>query len=302
MRSVYTRRKRGGSAPGAGCQTQRDQRASVTSSNRVRYEPETPEAGPDRQSVERHDIRRVTNWSILPSVVGRTARTVIGRGPDGHRLLKNLWIEAKRQSAPNVRNVRVQDISNLTDVTVTGDVARHCHLVLCALAKLLDCRTVFEIGTYRGEATWLLARNLPALQVFTLDLPNLEAAEHVALELTDRGEYFTHWERGTKFAGTSESARITQLKGDSATFDFSPYLGQMDLVYIDASHSYSYVKSDTEAALRMLAPGGTIVWDDYTHYPGLYAYLNELATGLDKPILHLLETRLAVYSQTALLR
>jgi hypothetical protein len=72
-------------------------------------------------------------------------------------------------------------------------------------------------------------------------------------------------------------------------------------VYIDASHSYSYVKSDTEAALRMLAPGGTIVWDDYTYYPGLYAYLNELGTDLDKPILHLLETRLAVYSQTPLL-
>jgi predicted O-methyltransferase YrrM len=274
----------------------------VTSGKRVRYQPEAQGAGTGGQPVESHNIRRVTNWSILPTVVGRTARTVIGRGPDGRRLLKHLWIEAKRQSAPTVRNVRVQDISNLTDVTVTGNVARYCHLVLCALAKLLDCRTAFELGTYRGEATWLLARNVPELRVFTLDLPNLEAAEHVALELTDRGEYFTHWDRGTRFAGTPESARITQLNGDSATFDFSPYLGQMDLVYIDASHSYSYVKSDTEAALRMLAPGGTIVWDDYTYYPGLYAYLNELGAGLDQPILHLLETRLAVYSQTVMLR
>jgi Methyltransferase domain len=252
--------------------------------------------------TESHDVRRVTNWTILPTVVGRTARTVARRGPNGRRLLKHLWIEAKRYSAPNLRIVRVEDIPGLTSVIVAGGVSRYCHLVLSALSKRLDSRTMFEIGTYRGEASWLLAHNLPQLRVFTLDLPNLQAVDQVALELTDRGEYFTHWERGNRYTGTAEAARITQLWGDSATFDFSPYYGQMDLVFVDASHSYSYVKSDTEAALRMLAPGGTIVWDDYTYYPGLYRYLNELAPSLDRPILHILETRLAVYSRTDLLR
>jgi predicted O-methyltransferase YrrM len=246
-------------------------------------------------------MRRVTNRDIAPSVASRAAQMVIGRDRAGHRLLKDVWIDAKRHCAPSVRNVTVDEIRELAGVTVTGGVSRHCHLVLCALAKLLDCRTAFEIGTYRGEMTWLLAHNLPGLRVLTLDLPNLEAADHTALELTDRGQYFTHWDRGVRYAGTPEAARITPLSGDSATFDFAPYQEKMDLVFIDASHSYSYAQSDTEAALRMLSPRGAIVWDDYTYYPGVYTFVNELAPSLDPPVFHILETRLAVYSRVDLL-
>jgi hypothetical protein len=47
----------------------------------------------------------------------------------------------------------------------------------------------------------------------------------------------------------------------------------------------------------MLTRFGTIVWDDYTYYSGIYAYLNELAPTLDAPIYHILGTRLAVYSR-----
>ena len=51
----------------------------------------------------------------------------------------------------------------------------------------------------------------------------------------------------------------------------------------------------------MLSTSGTIVWDDYTHYPGIFAYLHELAPTLERPIYHLVGTRLAVYSRRALL-
>jgi predicted O-methyltransferase YrrM len=243
----------------------------------------------------------VSNRDILPAVAGRAARVVLVRDGAGQRLLKQVWIEAKRHTAPNVRNVRIEEIEGLPDTLVTGGTARYCRLVLAALARVLDCRTVFEIGTYRGDTTWLLAHNLPAARLFTLDLPDQKAADHVALDLTDREQYFTHWDRGVRFAGTPEADRITRLQGDSATFDFAPFQGQLDLVFIDASHSYSYVQSDTEAALRMLSPRGAIVWDDYTYYPGVYSFVNELAPSLDHPVVHILETRLAVYSRSALI-
>ncbi|MDQ6789510.1 MAG: class I SAM-dependent methyltransferase [Candidatus Dormibacteraeota bacterium] len=264
--------------------------------------PQPNRITPGDKQPRAHEIPRVTNWSILPTVAGGAARRMARPGPEGRLLLKHLWIEAKRHSAPNLRNVRVDEISGLKEITVTGGVSRYCHLVLGALAKLLACRTIFEIGTYRGEASWLLAHNIPDVHLWTLDLPDLEAADHMTFELTDRDEYFTHWERGARYAGTPEAARITQLFGDSGTFDFSPYKGKMDLVYIDASHSYSYAKSDTEAALQLLSPGGTVVWDDYTYYPGLFAYLNELAATLEPPIVHILDTRLAVYSRKRWLR
>jgi hypothetical protein len=68
---------------------------------------------------------------------------------------------------------------------------------------------------------------------------------------------------------TLEQSRITQLYGDSDTFDYSPYCNCMDLIFVDASHSYSYMKSDSENAFKIPSRNGTIVWDDYTYYQEL---------------------------------
>ena len=243
-------------------------------------------------------LRRIRNRDVLTGVAMRTAATVARRGEHAHALLKSIWIELKRYGAAEVRAVPIRDVEGLAGLLVEGDVLSGDRLVLCALARLVRCHQVFEFGTYHGDTAWLLAHNLPRSRIFTLDLPDVAAASTVRLELTDRGRYFNDWGRGTRFAGTEEAARITPLSADSASFDFSPFRSQMDLVFVDASHSYSYVRSDTEAALHMLSPEGTIVWDDYTHYPGIYRYLNELAPRLDRPIVHILNTRLAVYSRS----
>jgi hypothetical protein len=128
-----------------------------------------------------------------------------------------------------------------------------------------------------------------------LDLPGADGAENVELELSDP-YLFAQWNRGRDHAGTSEG-RIHQLVGDSATFDPSPFEDAVEVVYVDGSYSYTYVKNDTEQALRMLSPSGTLLWDDYPHYGGVYAYLNELSPTLDRPLLHILGTRLVMYSR-----
>jgi predicted O-methyltransferase YrrM len=239
--------------------------------------------------------RRVRNRDILLMVLRGLVRRAL-KDPRSVRrqLAKSLWIELKRFSAPFVSDVSLAELVGDDSLFVQGGVPRTSSLVLVDLARVLECRTIFEFGTYRGDTSWLLAHHNGAARVFTLDLPGPEAIGSAKLELTDP-EYFERWERGETFKGTPEASRITPLVGDSATFDFTPFAGQMDLVFIDASHSYSYVKCDTEAALTMLAPCGTIVWDDYTYYPGVYAYLNELSPRLTRPIEHILGTRLAIY-------
>jgi hypothetical protein len=94
--------------------------------------------------------------------------------------------------------------------------------------------------------------------------------------------------------------RITALIGDSATFDFAPYRGAIDFVYVDGAHSYDYVRNDTEAALGLLSPNGVIAWDDYPAISGVYRALNELAPTLSGSLFHILGTRLAVYSEREL--
>jgi predicted O-methyltransferase YrrM len=65
------------------------------------------------------------------------------------------------------------------------------------------------------------------------------------------------------FAGTPQEKKIRLLFGDSAEFDFSPYQQNIDLFFIDGAHSYDYVRSDSERALRCVYPGGVIAWHDF---------------------------------------
>src|SRR6185369_3239039 len=74
-------------------------------------------------------------------------------------------------------------------------------------------------------------------------------------------------------------------------------LKQCDLIFIDGSHAYSYVKNDTEKALRMLKEGGLLLWHDYRYRNletrGVRQYLDELSETL--PLIRLDETTIVAY-------
>lgn len=243
-------------------------------------------------------MRVVTPWSILwPVTRAGAANLLVGGRSVRSQLRQELWLAAKRLAgARAIRPVDLGELDGVADTVAHGYVDDANRLVVAAICARVECRTFFEFGTYLGRTALTVARTNPETTIYTLDLPSLEAAETVELELTD-AYLFTDWNRGRDYQGTPEQERIHALFGDSATFDFSPYHGTVDVVYVDGSHSYTYVKSDTENALRMISPTGTVLWDDYPHYPGVYAYLNELAPTLDRPLMHIQGTRLVAYSR-----
>lgn len=164
--------------------------------------------------------------------------------------------------------------------TADGNVSGYELAVINALVAAFRPENCFEIGTFDGRTTVNIAANLVASgQVYTLDLP---ASEHAKTRLPlahGDDQFICKPVSGSQFSGTPWAGRITQLYGDSATFDFSPYAGQMDLVFVDGAHSYAYVKNDTRMALRLLRPtGGMILWHDYgsPYWKGLTQALNEL--------------------------
>jgi hypothetical protein len=141
-------------------------------------------------------------------------------------------------------------------------------LELIAMAKLVrkhQPHKILEIGTFDGRTTLNLAANAPDdAKVYTLDLPR-EQMDEAALTLleTDR----THVDKdasGLRFHGTAHGEKITQLFGDSATFDFGPYAGQIDFMFVDGAHSYEYVIADTKTALKLTSGrNAVILWHDY---------------------------------------
>lgn len=143
---------------------------------------------------------------------------------------------------------------------------------LVCLAKWLKAASVFEIGTFVGLTARTLATNLPDAVIDTLDIPPDDSPRF------QTGDDDVH--RGSEermlYRAMEGGGEVRQHWSDSATFDFSPWSGKVDLVYIDGAHSEEYVRSDTDNALRMVAPGGAVVWDDYWRVsPGVAKVLNE---------------------------
>jgi len=172
--------------------------------------------------------------------------------------------------------------------------------VLCVLAK--GARCAFEFGTCSGKTAYLWARNTPPdAHIATLTLAREQAASS-SYSAGDNRRALEQAEQESRFArflysGTSVECKIRQIFGDSKEFDETPYLGKCDLIFIDGSHAYSYVESDTRKALRMLGPGGIVVWHDY-RWPsgsakGVFDFLNQLYREL--PLKHLKGTNMVAY-------
>jgi len=171
--------------------------------------------------------------------------------------------------------------------------------ILAVLAT--QASEMFEFGTCTGRTTWLWACNsAPETRIHTLTLPpagldNYQAGDgdDAASTATAKGEsVFTRF----LYSGTAEEAKIEQLYGDSKTLDETPFLGRCDLIFIDGSHAFSYIKNDTEKALRMLRPGGLLLWHDYRgprRARDVYRYLNQLVIGM--PLMHIRNTSLVAF-------
>ena len=181
----------------------------------------------------------------------------------------------------------------LSDYTYTyGDMPVHEILTLCQIVRWAKPECIFEIGTFEGGTTMQMAANSSA-KIYTLDLPPETEEEKRRVLDADLDVYPEV--PGAEFRETDSAQQIHQLFGDSQTFDFSPYHGRMDLVFVDACHHYEFVKTDSENALKMVSPDGIILWHDYADYaPGVVYALNELSTK--KQLFHLQGTSLVIHS------
>lgn len=126
------------------------------------------------------------------------------------------------------------------------------HIFIASLVHVLHPRTCIEIGTSLGLVTSTIAANAPVdSEVHTIDMSEEERI-------------------GSFFRQRPESGKIKQHFGPSTHFDFRPFAGLVDLVFIDGSHEFDDVCRDSKNALNVLSDRGVIVWHDVTPYfPGV---------------------------------
>lgn len=174
-------------------------------------------------------------------------------------------------------------------------------VVLGALVRRHRPKRIFEIGTFRGVTAVTMGANAPAGgELYTFDLPpDLDpqtiASEHYA-DSGGRSGFHEMAKAGTqrhvgaaieRFEG---DCTITQLYGDSMKHDFSEFESTVNLFFVDGCHEYEGALSDTRTAWKCLAPGGLIVWHDYT-WASVQQAVSDAALGV--PVTHVSGTSIA---------
>jgi predicted O-methyltransferase YrrM len=176
-----------------------------------------------------------------------------------HSHLPRIWEHQKENG-----NVRVSELG----------------IISALAADCADGTNLFEIGTFDGRTTLNLALNSPPrCEVYTLNLPpdlktkfEIEKGER---HLVDKPKPGSRIDKVRSLCPTA-MAKIHQLLGDSAAFDYTPYENSCSLVFVDGSHAYDYAKSDTRAAIKIARAGGVIIWHDYGIWEGVTKALEEL--------------------------
>ena len=179
--------------------------------------------------------------------------------------------------AVNIPLVSISELIENKNITLYEPVYKMGNVSINELAALngiiekKDPHSIFEIGTFDGRTTLNMAMSSSNdCEIFTINLsPEEDIATGFEMHDVDKDLAALRFESGIRFSGKDKTLfpqvkKIKQLYGDSAKFDFSPYFSKIDLVFIDAAHSYDYVINDSEIALKLLRGGkGILLWHDY---------------------------------------
>jgi predicted O-methyltransferase YrrM len=175
---------------------------------------------------------------------------------------------------------------------------------LALITRSLAPQTIFEFGTFRGRTALNFALNSPeGTRVLTLDLPDgPDRTIAMATAESSDAEIIRRSSTGTDYVGKDVVHKIDQLLGDSLSFDFSPYIGRADLVFVDGGHSYEVVSSDTANALRLVRPGGVVVWHDFANYGNYNAITRTILGALPaEQLIQIENSQLALYKDLVVL-
>lgn len=204
-------------------------------------------------------------WLRKPSAArtfpSRMFRDFVYLAGGGRWPARDLW-----EIFPKQRNVRVS-LECLPPCGIGTPLEDLLYLAL--VTKVLSPRKIFEIGTFRGRSTLNFALNSPEdCVIYTLDLPpdgRTAMLESEVLAPADK-KVIGESQTGVDYRESDVAHKIVQLYGDSRAFNYSPFYGQMDLVFVDALKHYAAVRHDTEEALKMVRAGGAIIWHAFANY------------------------------------
>jgi len=209
-----------------------------------------------------------------------------------------------KKSLAQIPEVPLIDLIGNRRAFVRLDIQRHQDgmlpqehaIALLALADLENPSVVLEIGTFCGHTTRLLAQTLPMATIHTVDLPLDYVVGSDSKDSLRKDDFHLITQRavGKEFNDQPEAGRIRQHLVDTAQTDFAFAKGA-SFFFIDGSHTYDYVKSDSEKCFDLCQGKGVFVWHDCDlNHAGVASFLSEWKSN-GREIVRIKGTSIAYY-------
>ncbi len=123
-----------------------------------------------------------------------------------------------------------------------------------------------EIGVALGDYTAVILEVCSIKHFYAVDIFNLHEFPQAwggrVGEVLGGLDHRSFYER--RFSAEIAAGRMTLLEGDSRAKLEEMSDRSIDVAYVDANHSYEPVKAELAVLRRKMAPGGTIIMNDYT--------------------------------------
>ena len=133
--------------------------------------------------------------------------------------------------------------------------------LLMTLSARSEIQSYFEIGTWRGESVYNVAKILN-------DCTTLNLSEEEMKEMGWAEKYAEQHGILSRL-----NSKILHLEGNTQNFDFAGLNKRYDLIFIDGDHTYEMVKNDTKKVFEHLVHDNSIVvWHDYAYSPQKIRY------------------------------
>lgn len=183
--------------------------------------------------------------------------------------------------------ITLEVYSYLDGTSLPTDIA-----LLKALCEQRENCDYFEIGSWRGES-----------------IANVAKAANSCTSLTLSEEEMKDFGFGENFAKvhgfySKDIDKLVTHYSDSMKFDFSKLGKKFDVIFVDGSHTYEGVLSDTKNVLKLLKDkNSVIVWHDFafgvedTRFSVFKAILDAVPKEKHKNLYRVSNTMCAVYME-----
>lgn len=149
--------------------------------------------------------------------------------------------------------------------------------IIFHLIKKNNLKFFVEIGTATGKTSYSLLSNIDNIHVTTIDpykfypsyvdgKSNQSILDNLRIKAQRTLQPFVKEGR----------CKMINLFSDQA----AEQIQSTDMVFIDANHSYEYVKKDIEIYMPKIKKGGILCGHDYKAYEGVTKAVNEIAKNL----------------------